>query len=168
MHPPQPPPFPVFASNSAALSPGSNGMAPPFCLPSPTLGKWGSVCLLFWKVMCPVYHCHSAETHKKRRTQGGLCCPICPALGFTTTGPTWRVPHPGPIHLHLCLSGTDSLCIGSLRLPRYVSVALTGARVELLTRQWREIQDGQCLTSERPTHVLAWPPQPPVPLWAQG
>lgn len=28
-----------FASALAALSPGSNGMAPPLCLPSPTLGK---------------------------------------------------------------------------------------------------------------------------------
>lgn len=134
------PPTPFSPSASAALSPGSNGMAPPLCLPSPTLGKWGRVCLLFWKAVCPVYHCQSTETHRKRRIEGGgLCCPICPALGFTTTGPTWRVPHPGPIHLHLCLSGTDSLCIGSLRLPRYVSALLTGARVELLTRQWREI-----------------------------
>lgn len=91
---------------------------------------------------------------------GGVRRPICPALGFTTTGPTWRVPHPGPIHLHLCLSGTDRLCIGSLRLPRYVSALLTGARVQLLTRQWQEIQDSQCLTSQRPTHAPAWPHSP--------
>lgn len=151
---------PLFSSASAALSPGSNGMAPPLCLPSPTLGKWGSVCLLFWMVVCPVCHCQSTETQKEEDWEGGLCCPICPALGFTTTGPTWRVPHPGPIHLHLCLSGNDSLCIGSLRLPRYVSAPLTGARVGLLTRQWREIQDGQCLTSERPTRAPAWPHSP--------
>lgn len=152
--------MPPSASASAALSPGPNGMAPPFCLPSPTLGKWGSVCLLFWKAVCPVYHCQSTETHRKRWTEGGLCCPICPALGFTTMGPTWRVPHPGPIHLHLCLSGTDGLCIGSLRLPRYVSALLMGARVELLTRQWREIQDGQYLTSKQPTRTPAWPHSP--------
>lgn len=53
-----------FALTSAALSPGSNGMAPPLCLPSPTLGKWGSVCLLFWKALGPVYHCQSTETHR--------------------------------------------------------------------------------------------------------
>lgn len=125
---PPPPPLSLFALTSATLSPGSNGMAPPLCLPLPTLGKWGSVCLLFWKAACPVYHCQSTETLVGWGWRWGVvCCPICPALGFTTTGPTWRVPHPGPIHLHLCLSGTDSLCIGSLRLPRYVSARLTGA-----------------------------------------
>lgn len=68
-----PPPL-LFALTSAALSPGSNGMAPPLCLPSPTLGKWGSVCLLFWKAVCPVYHCHSTETHRKKWSSvgGGL------------------------------------------------------------------------------------------------
>lgn len=135
-------PLPLFfALTSEALSPGSNGMAPPLCLPSPTLGKWGSVCLLFWRAVCPVYHCQRTDTHRKKRGSwrvGGVCCPICPPLGFTIMGPTWRVPHPGLIHLHLCLSGPDSLCIGSLRLPRYVYAVLTGARVQLLTRQWRE------------------------------
>lgn len=97
---------------------------------------------------------------QKEEDWGGQCCPVCPALGFTTMGPTWRVPHPGPIHLHPCLSDTDSFCTGSLRLPRYVSALLTGARVQLLTRQWQEIQDGQCLTSERPTHAPAWPHSP--------
>lgn len=85
------------------------------------------------------------------------CCPICPALGFTAAGPTWRVPRPGPIHLHPCLSGTDNLCIGSLQPPRYVSALLTGAPVWLLTRQWREIQVRQCLTSLWPTHAPAHP-----------
>lgn len=67
--------------------------------------------------------------------------------------PTWRV----PIHLHLCLLGTDNLCIGSLQPPRYVSAPLTGAPVWLLTRQWREIPVCQCLTSLRPTHAPAYP-----------
>lgn len=132
-------------------------MAPPLCLPSPTLGKWGSVCLLFWKASWPVYHCQSTETHRKSGIWGGVCCPICPALSFAATGPTWRVPRPGPIHLHLCLLGTDSLCVGSLQPPRYVSALLTGAWVRLLTRQWREIQVRQCLTGLRPTHAPAYP-----------
>lgn len=62
---------PPSRSASAALRPVSNGMAPPLCLPSPTLGKWGSVCLLFCRAVCPVYHCHITETHRKRRTEGG-------------------------------------------------------------------------------------------------
>lgn len=66
------PPFtPLFASTSAALSKGSNGMAPPLGLSSPTLGKWGSVCLLFWKAACLVYHCQRTETHKKKRIEKG-------------------------------------------------------------------------------------------------
>lgn len=89
--------------------------------------------------------------------RGGGCCPICPALGFTATGPTWRVARPGPIHLHLCLSGSDSLCMGSLQPPRCVSALLTGARARLLTAQWAEIQVRQCLTSLRPTHAPAHP-----------
>lgn len=134
-------------------------MAPPLCLPSPTLGKWGSVCWLFWKALCPVYHCQRTETHRKSSIWWGVgsCCPICPALGFTAIGPTWRVPRPAPIHLHLCLSGTDNLCIGSLQPPRYVSAPLTGARVRLLTRQWRGTRVRQCLTSLRPTHAPAYP-----------
>lgn len=98
-----------------------------------------------------------AQKHTERVVFGGLCCPICPALGFTAIGPTWRVPRPGPIHLHLCLSGTDSLCVGSLQPPRYVSALLTGAWVRLLTRQWRGIQERQCLTGLRPTHAPASP-----------
>lgn len=106
--------------------------------------------------LCVPFITVTAQRHTKREGLrrvwgGGLCCPICPALGFTTTGPTWRVPHPGPIHLHLCLLGTDSLCIGSLRLPRYVSVPLTGARVELLTRQWRG-DPRQAMFNQRAAH----------------
>lgn len=108
--------------------------------------------------LCGPFITVRAQKHTERVVYGGsCCCPICPALGLTTTGPTWRAPRPGPIHLHLCLSGTDNLCIGSLQPPRYVSALLTGARVWLLTRQWREIQVRQCLTSLRPTHAPAYP-----------
>lgn len=111
--------------------------------------------------LCAPFITVRAQKHTERgifeRRSGGGCCPICPASGFTATGPTWRVPRPGPIHLHLCLSGTDSLCIDSLQPPRYVSALLTGARVRLLTRQWQEIQVRQCLTSLRPTRAPAYP-----------
>ena len=164
--------------------PHCNSEMPPFSLHQPQQ-HWAQA-LMGWHLLyaCPRPHwgneavsvCCSGRlyvpfitviaqilTKRESLGVGGLCCPICPSLVFMTTGPTWRVPHPGPIHLHLCLSGIDSLCIGSLRLPRYVSMPLTGARVELLTRQWREIRDGQCLTSEWPTHVLAWPHSPKAP-----
>lgn len=71
------------ALESAALSPGSNGMAPPLCLPSPTLGKWGSVCLLFWRVVRPVYHCHSTE----REGQGGALLSNLSFSGLYDHGP---------------------------------------------------------------------------------
>lgn len=107
--------------------------------------------------LCAPFIIVRAQKHTERVVSGGLCCPICPALDFTATGPTWRVPRPGPIHLHRCLSGTDSLCVGSLQPPRYVSALLTGAWVRLLTRQWREIQVRQCLTGLQPTHAPASP-----------
>lgn len=96
---------------------------------------------------------------------GGVCCPICPALGLTTTGPTWRTPHPRP-------HASPSLPFGH-RQPLYrltpaakiCVCAANGAWVQLLTRQWQEIQKGQCLTSQWPTHAPAWPS---VPLWIQG
>lgn len=56
--------------------------------------------------------------------------------------------------------GHGNLFIGSLRLPRYASAPLMGTRVVLLTRQWQERQDGQCLTSEWPTHAPVRPHSP--------
>lgn len=122
---------------------------------------WGneaeSVCCSGW--LCVPFITVTSQKRTKRKRPGGLlesfACPICPVLGFTTTSPTWRAPHPVSIHLHICLLGIDSLCTGWLRLPRCGSAPLSEAWVELLNRQWWEIQEGQYLTREQPTHAPA-------------
>lgn len=86
----------------------------------------------------------TSQKHTKRKRQEGgfgeLCCSICPVLGFTTTSPTWRGPRSSPIHLHICLSGVDGLCMGSLGLPKTWVCTANRVWVELLTRQWWELQ----------------------------
>lgn len=89
-------PLLAASASAAALSPGSNGMAPPLCLPSPTLGKWGSVCLLFWKAACPVYHCHITETHRKRRIEGGSAVQSVLLWALWPRAPRGEYPTPDP------------------------------------------------------------------------
>lgn len=72
---------------SAGLKPVSNGMAPTLRLPSPTLKKGGRVCLLFWMVVRPVYHCHfTRKGGLGEWVAGEFRRTICPAPGFTTKG----------------------------------------------------------------------------------
>lgn len=144
-------------------------MAPPLCLPSPTLGKWGSVCLLFCRAACPVYHCHSTETHRKEWSDGEwrwgssvqsvllwALRPRAPRGECSTPDPYISISaFRAPTAFVSAHSGCQDMC---LRL-------LTGAWVQVLTRQWQEIWDSQWLTSQRPTHAPAWPL---ALLWTQG
>lgn len=144
------PPHPLFSSCT-------NGTSPPSCL-SQSLEMMPCLFVVLEDSVSHLSLSDYRNTHTKRRIFGGGC-PICPVLGFATGDPTWRVPHPGSIHLSRSFLGCDSLCSGSVWLPIFVSAVLTGVRVKLITRQWM-IQDGQCLTSGLPTHAHAWPHRP--------